>query len=587
MFPTLLHLSLDRDPPPTDPNRSLIRVSLDLTASPLADPADSYSVTAITAGQANNYNWSPQVLTASVQAGLWDHVSVFINHANGPDTTRVVTRDLLDLAGIFHSPRFENDSIVGTLLAVGPRRPDLITLAETYLNSHAAGITPNIGLSADLYCTHDGPEIKQIVSVNTLDVVFQPAAGGEFLAHAPNAVTQPSPPDLTSQVNQIQNSVNHLLQTQTIRQNNAPIVVGPSPIEQLELSLAQWWGLAPKAQNDYAHVDRLRSFREFYTLATGDHEMRGIYDPKRVQLANATTTTMAELVRNVMNRVIATQWETLGRAGYLWWENIVHHQDFDSMQQIDWVTVGGFGDLPAISEGAAYTELTWNDSRETASWEKHGGFLGLTLEMIDRDAGNSIRALPVGLATAAIRTLSGEVADIFTDNSGVGPTLASDSTALFHADHSNLSTTAFSASEWDAIIIAMFKQTEFNSDKVLGIRPRFILGPIDIEKAALEAVISHVWPATNANFENVREGTATFLAVPEFTDTNDWAAVADPAVLPGIGVGYRFGRVPEVFVADSEQVGSMFTNDEMRLKVRFIFAVGVIDYRALHKANVS
>ena len=51
-------------------------------------------------------------------------------------------------------------------------------------------------------------------------------------------------------------------------------------------------------------------------------------------------------------------------------------------------------------------------------------------------------------------------------------------------------------------------------------------------------------------------------------------------------MGYRFGRVPEVFIAGEETVGSMFTNDEMRIKARFIFAVGVGDYRSLYKANV-
>jgi hypothetical protein len=31
----------------------------------------------------------------------------------------------------------------------------------------------------------------------------------------------------------------------------------------------------------------------------------------------------------------------------------------------------------------------------------------------------------------------------------------------------------------------------------------------------------------------------------------------------------------------------MFTNDELRIKVRFVYAVGVGDYRALYKENVA
>ena len=77
------------------------------------------------------------------------------------------------------------------------------------------------------------------------------------------------------------------------------------------------------------------------------------------------------------------------------------------------------------------------------------------------------------------------------------------------------------------------------------------------------------------------------ITVPEWTDANNWAAAADPAQLQGVCIGYRFGRVPELFVADDGLTGSMFTNDEMRIKGRFVVAVGIGDWRALHKSNVA
>jgi hypothetical protein len=33
-------------------------------------------------------------------------------------------------------------------------------------------------------------------------------------------------------------------------------------------------------------------------------------------------------------------------------------------------------------------------------------------------------------------------------------------------------------------------------------------------------------------------------------------------------------------------MGSMFTNDAMRIKVRFIYTIGIGEYRGLYKANV-
>ena len=77
------------------------------------------------------------------------------------------------------------------------------------------------------------------------------------------------------------------------------------------------------------------------------------------------------------------------------------------------------------------------------------------------------------------------------------------------------------------------------------------------------------------------------LVVPEWTDSTDWAAVADPAVMPGIMIGERFGLMPQVFVAGSETDPAMFANDETRIKVRHFIAVGVADFRPLHKENVA
>jgi hypothetical protein len=138
------------------------------------------------------------------------------------------------------------------------------------------------------------------------------------------------------------------------------------------------------------------------------------------------------------------------------------------------------------------------------------------------------------------------------------------------------------------VVQAMFKQTEATSGKRLGLRPAYILVPIELEKLALEILTSEGEPGTSDNERNVRRLPADrIITVPEWTDANDWAAAAEPKMAQGVCIGYRFGRAPELYIADQDVVGSMFTNDEMRIKARFIVAVGVGDYRALHKNNVA
>jgi hypothetical protein len=145
----------------------------------------------------------------------------------------------------------------------------------------------------------------------------------------------------------------------------------------------------------------------------------------------------------------------------------------------------------------------------------------------------------------------------------------------------------------------MMKQTEVNSGERLGFltAPRYVLVPIDLEMTALQILASEGMPGTANNDENplaqgdshdarMRNARNRVIVVPFWTDTNNWAAAADPRLYPSIGLGFRFGRTPEIFSVASPTAGLMFTNDTMPVKVRFFFAVGPTDYRGLYKENV-
>ena len=77
------------------------------------------------------------------------------------------------------------------------------------------------------------------------------------------------------------------------------------------------------------------------------------------------------------------------------------------------------------------------------------------------------------------------------------------------------------------------------------------------------------------------------IVVDLWTDTNNWAAAADPRLYPTLGIAYRYGRVPEIFSVASPTAGLMFTNDTMPIKARFFFAVTPTDWRAWYKHIVT
>jgi len=345
---------------------------------------------------------------------------------------------------------------------------------------------------------------------------------------------------------------------------------------------------------------RLSGIRELYLLLTGDYDLHGGFDAGRAQFA--TTADFTGIIKNALNKIVVNTWEQLGRAGYDWWTRIARIEHFNNLNTITGTLVGTVGTLPTVAEGAEYTELAIGDSPETASFVKYGGYIPLTLELIDRDEARKLAAYPRELAAAGLRKISALVAAIFSDNAGVGPSMA-DGGALFNATavttaggHANLLTTALSAGEWDVVSTAVYNQPMLvkNATGIIGtgprmaINPRYCVVPRALQLTAMKVLYPSLENAANIYSENQQRGQpGDVVTVPEWTDANNWAAVCDPLITPAIYVGERFGILPEIFIAGDELSPAVFSNDEHRLKVRHFLACWVNDFRPLHKSNVA
>jgi len=271
---------------------------------------------------------------------------------------------------------------------------------------------------------------------------------------------------------------------------------------------------------------------------------------------------------------------------------VVSVEHFSSLQAITGVLVGEVTVLPDVGEGEAYTELPISDSSETGTWTKYGGYIGLTLEMFERDETHRLRQYPRKLASAALRRISALVASVFTSASGTGPSMTDGYPVFDAAHHANLGTAALAASSWEAASKAIYNQSMLvgsgGSAPKLALDARYLLVPRDLRLTGMQILYPNWERQAQIFSENLQRGElGDVITVPEFTDANDWAAVADPRLAPGIILGERFGLMPEIFIADNERSGALFTNDELRMKVRHWVSVFVADHRPLYKANVA
>jgi len=371
--------------------------------------------------------------------------------------------------------------------------------------------------------------------------------------------------------------------------------------DDFALAVADLFEVPREEGQEKRKVHKLDGLLQAYKMATGDAYFTGGYFPE-FALVSAN---FPGIVANVQNKILTAAWEDLDES-YGWWKKVVTVEHFTNLKTATWVRTGTIGSLPSVAERGEYTELPIGDIKETSEWGKYGGYIPLTIESVINDDLRAFKRMPRELALAGMRLISEQVAAIFTQASGAGPTMT-DGGALFNATaqttaggHANLLTTALGTTyvAWAAVALAMYKKKlmiknaagYYGLGKPQALKPSICLVPPDLIDAA-EALFIPRWEAVAQNVpatQSVRwGGRVEPLACPEFTDTTDWAALISPKLRPGIMLGEIFGLKPQLFSASSEIDPAMFANDESRIKARQFVTVGVADDLPLHKSNVA
>lgn len=343
---------------------------------------------------------------------------------------------------------------------------------------------------------------------------------------------------------------------------------------------------------DPQHKDHrnVQSFRECYVEITGDRKVTGrLQDCDQTRMreslgarfreATMDTAAFAVALGDSITRRMLADYRTPNQFDV--WRlaaNVVPVNDFRTQERIRW---GGFGDLPAVAQGADYQDgAIPDDEKATYAATKRGRLAIVTLEMIRNDDVGMVREIPVKLSRAAKRTLGKFVLDFPRANAAIY-----DTKAFFHADHGNLGAAALDATTWAAARLAIMSQTEAGSGDRLGIPPKYLWVPAGLEETAYNLFKQR---GTNNDQSFIQSQAPTVVPVWYWTDANDWAASTDVLDVPGLEIGFLDGnQEPEIFVQDSPTVGSLFASDTITYKIRHIYGGAVVDYRGWYKAVVA
>jgi len=128
------------------------------------------------------------------------------------------------------------------------------------------------------------------------------------------------------------------------------------------------------------------------------------------------------------------------------------------------------------------------------------------------------------------------------------------------------------------------KQTELSSADRIGVPPSNLFVPFDMEEAAFD-----MFRQTTNNEKDFIESLQTkVFPVWYWTDANDWVLTTDFNEVPTIEVGFLDGNEePELFIQDTPNQGSLFSNDQIVYKIRHTYGGNVMDFRGMYKAVVA
>ena len=360
--------------------------------------------------------------------------------------------------------------------------------------------------------------------------------------------------------------------------------VGLSESDKLQRAFDQLFDI-----QEGERVPALSGIREAYVVATRDTEISGVTDPSRLQEADTTTASFAFLLGTSMNKRLLKDYQAWPSE----WQKFCTITPIKDFRLQSRIRLGAFGSLATVAEDAAYTTISLADTQATYSPAKRGNLVAVTRETIVNDDLYAIKQIPGKLAVAAAFTLAEFVYTLMAANGAA----IYDTFKLFDSiNHlntgvitANLGTpnngAALSSANLASAVTKMRRQLNLAA-KPIGLKPRFILVPPELEFVAMTVVKSAGVPGSNFNDINPMLGYAEVIVAPQIASASYWAAIADPRVIDTIEVGFVGGQMnPQLFIQDQPLFGNNFTNDVVTYKVRHEYGGAVVDYRGFYLGN--
>mgnify|MGYP001773309303 CR=1 FL=1 len=530
-------------------------------------------------------------------------LKAYFDHPTRAEEVNRPERSVFDVAGWFENARLED--IDGKASAVAILRisasPGGLAFAASLKDAYERGKKDLYGISIRGVGMSDPRNPKLVTRISKLfsaDIVTEPNAGGRFVKLLESIQVHGEPVNVDDMLSTVKEETKMEETRKAEGRKLEPVTRSTiSSVYSSEDKVIDGLTALILGKTHYNNVPAFRSLREAFCLLTGAdpfagdtpwrmlRESAGYDSSVPLREAVTTTTSWSAILGSTMHRVML---EFYARESYLDdWRKVVSEvssvNDFRTQRRLH---LGGIGPLAVVSEGANFPEATVAPQEEvTFTPSVRGVLYPVTLQVMANDDVGVLRSLARRLAFAAKDALYREVFGVFSNN----PTYTGDGTALFSAAHNNTNTLPLSSANLSASRNAMMAQVLRGTSTPAMITPKYIVVPMALKDLATKIVTSDVDVDSPTTFApNPHKGQYDVIAVPIFTDTNDWFLVADPSQHPTLEVAFFGGKQePDLVVASDEMAPDKLAGERIVYKVRHIWGLGILDYKTFYRNTVA
>jgi hypothetical protein len=285
-----------------------------------------------------------------------------------------------------------------------------------------------------------------------------------------------------------------------------------------------------------------------------------------------STSDLPALLENVANKALIMGAESVEQTHDKFC-NFIDIQDFKTQSRVALSAFESLRETPELAE-VQFSGLTdLKESYRIASFQRA---ISLSRQMLINDDLDALTTVPQKMGAAARRTEADLVYAIFNDNP-----LMADGVALFDASRGNLisSSGALDAGYLQAAVIVLRKAKDISGVGYLGVRPRFLLIPPELEMTALQLLATLA--NTNANAAAIPNSDIARIEVivePRLSNATDWFLLGSG--VETIEVGRLSGGSGISFETENN-----FLTDAFQMKVRLDAGAKALTPKGMVKAD--